>query len=296
MFVLQLHFFTGNSHLQRQSAVTIQTGTMVVLEDSLKWTLLRGSTIKDQFQKLRKDLFDGNYFPMLENFLMIPGICLSPEMKPWKRRVCRTINVISVLQIALTIGTWKRNPDVLQIAWYVLKVFGVTTCSLKVLMLMRFAEPIRRVQSYIMSKSTVADVEQYEAVVRKKFGRSVQSLIVAILTMVIIDVVTICVPNSQRNKLLAIPSFCLVFGPLCYETLHCLYIFFVPLIWIPMYLSYPLVMGILLTGLRTELQILQHRIESLVHRTKPELFQDDYWKQLKNVVRDLVMQQQDLFR
>ncbi|EJY57731.1 AAEL017537-PA [Aedes aegypti] len=234
---------------------------------------------------------------MLEMVLMIAGIPIeSPTTNSWKRTIPRISNVISALQLALTIGQFDGNADVLVVAWYLLRILGLGSCFVKFLMLNHFAEKIREVQNFIVNRPCDSGDNQHDASIREKFGKSVKRILVAIMTMVAMDMVVISIPSSQRTKLLGIPTYFLKFGSFCYKSVQFLYGFFIPLIWIPMYLSYPLVLGMLLTGLRTEMQILKHSFEHLGHQTKSGLFDKRHWLQLKHDIGGLLNQQLLLHR
>lgn len=243
-----------------------------------------------------------NSFGMLNVLLLCAGIRTQLAVTwSWERPVRYLVHLISayhsvviILQAAHVIA--EQN-DVMEAAFCLIKIVGVVSAYIKILLLTYHANSIDEVELFIRSKPMNSGDEEYDSRVRGKFLRLTLVVIRYVFGVLIVDEILFAFPNSQRNKLFKLPPAMSSLGSGITAWLaNFMFVNWMPLIWLSKYLCCTIKLGVLLMGLRVEFKILTHKLEQITRKAKTFECVEDHCKFLKDELRVFLEKQAEFRR
>ncbi|EAT47251.2 AAEL001617-PA [Aedes aegypti] len=239
---------------------------------------------------------------MLNVLLLCAGIRTQLAVDwTWERPVRYLVHLISayhsvvmILQAAHVVA--ERN-DVMDTAFCLIKIVGMGSAYIKILLLTYHADSVDKVEHFIRSRPMSSGEDQYDSTVRGKFLRSTLVMIRWVLGVLIVDEILFAFPNSQRNKLFKLPPAMSSLGTGITGWLaNFLFVNWMPLIWLSKYLCCTTKLGVLLMGLRVEFKILTHKLEQITRQAKSIESVEDHCKFLKKELEVFLYKQAELRR
>ncbi|XP_055590108.1 uncharacterized protein LOC129742257 [Uranotaenia lowii] len=217
---------------------------------------------------------DNDYFKLLDIIGIFGGIIFNPTNQI-ERILWRLNRFLIVYQYCYTIfillATTKDENFLMVFIIRTIMLMTFTRCLISNVQWRYHIAAITETRSFINGRRSHSGDQAFDDRIRSSFQKSSHIVFLAVLAMSIGDQIVLFLPNSYQDLVLGYYDLTILFGSNTARLLQSGMTFMHTIIWISMYFSCTVAFTTLLTGLRTELEIIAHGFEEIHSRVMADL-------------------------